>query len=443
MPIVDSKMHGESIFTREKIKRNLYCFLWRIIERCPQCVRELWQMRQLRHIVRSAYTTIPFYRDLWDSAQCSSSGSKGAISLERLPIVNKRILREAGHAKTIFEKFRAPYHWNQTSGTTGEPFRFPVSGFYTPGFKDRRFSAYLQYRFLRWAGMPLFHIQRSLRIAHIGMRPYPKDDSNYLFIPVSDLRERPKEMLKKILTFHPTLIESVPTILVECARVLLETGLKFSGILLTTCGETLFLSQRSFIERSFESEVFDRYGLEEVGFIAAECKEHKGLHIYEESFLVEILGEDGCPAPEGTPGRVVVTSFYSKIMPFIRYETGDIGSFISNRCPCGLASRRISINGRRGGFISLNSRIFTHIELAMALDDLSQKILRFQIIKTGPDSLSMKIIPAWDFSPGDESVIRKHFHKKTGISPAIEVVRDIPYTVRGKSRVVIDEVLAH
>ena len=47
------------------------------------------------------------------------------------------------------------------------------------------------------------------------------------------------------------------------------------------------------IERVFNCHLQDRYGTEELGLIATECKEKEGLHINNDAHYVEILDKNG------------------------------------------------------------------------------------------------------------------------------------------------------
>ena len=44
-----------------------------------------------------------------------------------------------------------------------------------------------------------------------------------------------------------------------------------------------------------------------------------------ETLFVEILDENNRVVPNGTSGRIVITSLFNKAHPFIRYDIGDIG----------------------------------------------------------------------------------------------------------------------
>ena len=69
-----------------------------------------------------------------------------------------------------------------------------------------------------------------------------------------------------------------------------------------------------------------------------ECYEHKGMHINMESFIVEIIDEEGNPCKPDEEGRIIVTDLDNQVMPFIRYDTEDTAAFQSHHCSCGRSS---------------------------------------------------------------------------------------------------------
>ncbi|NIR15955.1 MAG: phenylacetate--CoA ligase, partial [Desulfobacterales bacterium] len=63
---------------------------------------------------------------------------------------------------------------------------------------------------------------------------------------------------------------------------------------------------RQRVERYFGVEAFNSYGLSEMNGpgVAFECPEKKGMHIWEDAFLVEIIDPDTLePLPPGEEGE--------------------------------------------------------------------------------------------------------------------------------------------
>lgn len=87
-------------------------------------------------------------------------------------------------------------------------------------------------------------------------------------------------------------------------------------------GEVIFPFQRQLIEQMFAAPVIEEYGSQDCGCIAHEGPDGH-LWLNAEQMAVEIF-RDGRRAKPGELGEVIVTNFHSKVMPFIRYATGDV-----------------------------------------------------------------------------------------------------------------------
>ena len=94
--------------------------------------------------------------------------------------------------------------------------------------------------------------------------------------------------------------------------------------------ERLYDNQRQEIERVFGCKVANGYGGRDAGFIAHECP-HGNMHITAEDIIVEIIDQDGKILPHGKSGEIVVTHLATRMFPFIRYRTGDIGTLDNNK----------------------------------------------------------------------------------------------------------------
>ena len=82
----------------------------------------------------------------------------------------------------------------------------------------------------------------------------------------------------------------------------------------------------------------DNYGLSEIigPGVAAECEQKCGMHIFEDSFIPEIIDPDSCELlPPGSVGELVLTTLTKEAFPMIRYRTRDITSLDYAPCACG------------------------------------------------------------------------------------------------------------
>lgn len=95
------------------------------------------------------------------------------------------------------------------------------------------------------------------------------------------------------------------------------------------------------------------YGNNENGFIAIQLDEDPEYTIDLYNFYPEILKLD-CdePAEEGELGRIVVTDYYNKTFPMVRYDTGDTGIMRMYRDAEGrVHAKYVEIYGRRGSLM--------------------------------------------------------------------------------------------
>jgi phenylacetate-CoA ligase len=88
--------------------------------------------------------------------------------------------------------------------------------------------------------------------------------------------------------------------------------------------------------------VFEQYAATEGAGLAAECHQHRGLHLFEDLSIVEVVDEAKQPVPPGTFGaRVLLTVLWSRTQPLIRYVLDDSLRLAAARCPDSRATRLI------------------------------------------------------------------------------------------------------
>ena len=77
--------------------------------------------------------------------------------------------------------------------------------------------------------------------------------------------------------------------------------------------------------------------------MACDCIYHKGLHVYEDHFLPEIINPDTLePMSEGETGELVFTTLTKEGLPLLRYRTRDLTSITYGKCECGRTLARMS-----------------------------------------------------------------------------------------------------
>ena len=78
------------------------------------------------------------------------------------------------------------------------------------------------------------------------------------------------------------------------------------------------------------------------------CEAKEGLHWAEDHILVEVVDpETNAEVPEGERGEMILTSLKKEARPLIRFRTGDIVSYTTEKCRCGRTHMRLDgIHGR-------------------------------------------------------------------------------------------------
>ena len=92
------------------------------------------------------------------------------------------------------------------------------------------------------------------------------------------------------------------------------------------------------IEKKLGIKAYDIYGLSEIlgPGVGCECPAQKGMHIWEDHFIPEIIDPDTCEVlPAGATGELVLTTITKEGFPLIRYRTRDICRLEYEKCECG------------------------------------------------------------------------------------------------------------
>lgn len=161
-----------------------------------------------------------------------------------------------------------------------------------------------------------------------------------------------EEIVGYLKMFRPVGAIAVPSFLLALGEYVEQK--KVEGVRIrkiTTGGEHLFKESREYLGRVLGVEVFASLGYTSndtgaVGYPCARCA--GGLHhVHEDLHLVEIVDPETMePAPEGRPGKILLTNLHRRLMPTIRYDIGDEGRWVPGRCDCGRKTRMMELMGR-------------------------------------------------------------------------------------------------
>ena len=182
------------------------------------------------------------------------------------------------------------------------------------------------------------------------------------------------------------------------------------------------------------------YGNNENGFVAVSLDGSKTYTIDLYNYYVEILKMDSDePAEPGEIGRIVVTDYYNKAFPMIRYDTGDTGQAEIGEDEKGRIHGKFThIYGRRGSLLYTTKGEPLSIHVFMNILFHFEGILRqARCVQTGEKEYNLVINPVPEAMPVDEEKIKETYKGYLGADAdiTIEYVDQIPIQQSGKTMV--------
>ena len=306
---------------------------------------KILQEKRLRETVTRC-ANVGFYQKKFREAGVSPSDIRSLEDLQKLPFTRKADLREGYPFGFLASPLRDIIRIHTTSGTTGKP---TVVG-YTAG--DINTWADLIARNLTMVGLTKDDVFQNM--VNYGMFTgglgfhYGAEKAGLTAVPSGT--GNTKRQIEMIHDFGVTAIHCTPSYGLHLAEAAAEMKMDLSSLRVGIFGaEPWSEKTRNELQEKLGVEAFDSYGMSELygPGVAFECSEHNGLHIWHDSYLVEIIdpktGENLGP---GERGELVVTPLTKEAMPLLRYRTGDITMIMEDECPCGRGPKLARFTGR-------------------------------------------------------------------------------------------------
>lgn len=329
---------------------------------------ECVQQSNLGNLVEHCFQNVPYYRKrLVESGVVVPDrlGGDPEVHLEhfaRLPVLTKQDVRDHFNELQSRDSSRRNTYHNSTGGSTGEPVVF---------IQDRHYQNW------NWANKLYYAAVAGKKLGDPEIKLWGSEED--IFQGSLSLKERilnfvinrtlqnsfrmsrvdMREYLEAWNQVKPVLVWAYVDSIYELARMVKKEEINvFSPQVIITTAGTLDDDMRRFIEDVFNCDVLNQYGSREMGAIACECRRKDGLHIFEHSHLVEVVGDHGQPVV-GEHGRIVVTNLKNYSMPLLRYSLNDTGVMGEVGCGCGREFRKLSrVTGRTTDhFVNRNGEI--------------------------------------------------------------------------------------
>lgn len=301
------------------------------------------QSARLVKTVDRVYHNVPFYRNKMQKLGIEPGDIKGIEDLSKLPFTTKSDLRD----NYPFGLFAVPrseiVRVHASSGTTGKA---TVVGY---SRRDLEIWSECVARAFTMAGISredVIQIAYGYGLFTGGLGAHGGAEKlGAMVVPMST--GNTKKLTTMMKDFGVTAIACTPSYLLHIAETLEEEG-DIPNIKLKTaiCGaEPWTENMRKQIEEKLHIHAHDIYGLSEVmgPGVACDCSFHKGLHVYEDHFVPEIINPDTLePMAPGETGELVFTTITKEALPLLRYRTRDLTSIDYSTCECGRTLPRIS-----------------------------------------------------------------------------------------------------
>ena len=340
----------------------------------------------VRAMVRHAARNVPFYRGWFAREGADPREIRTAGDLERLPLLDKRQVREEPELFLAEGAAARGAVRVTTSGSTGTP---------TAIHHDRR-SLLLN--------VPYGERERRPVIDGTGgsFRPrelYVGNETSVIktvtaFYEANTLFVRPRRRFVSVRT--P--VEEVAA-LIDAERPDLLTGyggwihlffktVAARGIQLRPPKMVMYMAEalppggRELIEEHFGVPVMSRYSAAEAFKIGFYCERRTGFHLHE----------DLCHVRAGEGGRLVISNLVNRATVLLNYPIGDLGTFSGEPCPCGRTFRLMSeLEGRVEDMLPLADGRVVHPRAIWQVFMNDPDVLQYQLTQHEPRRFSLEL----------------------------------------------------
>lgn len=385
------------------------------------------QQEKLSNILNHACNNVPFYENRI---------GKTWKSIDDFPVLDKSKIRE-NFDSLVASSFRPDHQIPMvTSGSTGTPFKVLQH-------KDKKIrnvadTLYFAQLTGYQVGDRLYYMKiwsaynKKSNWSELMQNIVPVDVISFNQPEVNNLvRDLEKEQSTVAFLGYSSAFERICQCLDKLGRGPVNT--KISSAI--SMSETLNDYTKTTFEKYFGIPVYSRYSNIENGILAQQVPGSGSRYLINTaSYWIEILKSDSDqPAKSGELGRIVVTDFYNRLMPMIRYDTGDIGALSQsiddqgNRLLDRIEGRKLDLLYATDG--SLVSSYIVYKNMWQYTE-----VTQYQLVQYGPKDYLFKINMEGKFNR--EAKLIAEFKQFLGCDAnfQVEYVDEIPLLSSGKRK---------
>lgn len=202
-------------------------------------------------------------------------------------------------------------------------------------------------------------------------------------------RARVEKIAREMVEHEPVYILADPAylaILIDHARRY-DLPLPRPRFVVTSYERSSALHVRAIAE-ALSCPVYDAYGASELGAMIVQC-EMGSYHVNPESFLLELLPH------ESGAFRMVVTALDKRVMPLLRYDTGDLALPRAEPCSCPASESDVlaSLEGRSSEVISaVDGRLLTVGAVDRCIAEVARGVVTYSLVQEGADRYRLEVL---------------------------------------------------
>lgn len=403
------------------------------------------QWHRARAIVEHALRTTRFYPQHLGAVGLTDAAGLTPGTWGELPILDRTTVKANSDALLSTEADERTSRPAMTGGSTGEPLKTR---------HDARVPTLaLSWRMYGWWGVQPWDDLARIGRWGFGLKETVKNTvswwpSRQVYLDAGLITPESMQRFHRSLQQHPpALIEGYVGAMLTFADFLEAEGLRIEPpAALATTAAPLPPSARRRLEQVFGAPVYDEYRGSEVGWMAGECREQDGLHVFADARLIEVVDDAGHPLRPGEVGDIVVTDLVNRVFPIIRYRLGDRGAMVSGSCACGISLPRMrQPEGRTTDMIRLPGGATLGHRLMAMFAEHPEAVRLFQIHQRADYSIVVRVVE------GEGPDARRHVDEAVevlrrridhAVPVSVEYTETLPYT-GGKTKYVVSDVEPH
>lgn len=373
----------------------------------------------------------PYYQRMFESYGININRIKHIEDLVKIPFTEKKDLQLFNEEFLCCPKDKI-IDYITTSGTLGDPVTFGCTE------KDLQRLAYNEKKSFECAGVKpgdVVQLMTTLDKRFMAGLAY--------FLGLRELgvgvirvgNGIPELQWDTIRRIKPDTIMCVPSFILKLIQYAEEHGIDYqNSSIRRIIGIGEGLRDQNFdlnllgkkIKEKWDVQLFATYSSTEMGATFSECEYGLGGHVHPELIIVEIIGEDGLPVPDGQPGEIVVTTLGVEAMPLLRFRTGDIAAKIVDQCKCGRNSYRLTpLVGRKNNMIKLKGTTLYPPAINDVLDNtdfVENYVIVVRQSEAGTDDVVIKIGLKYEPDFDVIKALKDSFRSRIRVAPQIELL---------------------